>query len=93
MKELTRKQKIDFLVYCMNEIACQQRLGSNEASVFVCNELYEFIENADSCIELFPELLLFSRDKKVIKYYELTSSVKDDNATRAIILSFIYNML
>lgn len=89
MNELTREQKINFLVDIMNS---GDLSGKNQ--VYVCNRLSDtFKIPAYYSYQAFPELMLFSNRANEICYFE--NGVKDeiDNQNRAIILSFIYNML
>ncbi len=93
MKELTRKQKLEFVLYCMNS----PQLESSGA-FYICNELYEWCRKFNipynNAEQAFPELMTFSALPARIKYWESNQTKElSDNQVRAIILSFIYNML
>jgi len=94
MKELTKKQKLDFLDYAMGEI--DERMGY----FFTCEEVCEFanVGHLDWCETaelLFPELMFYSAREDRIEYWEPshTTDIAEMNQTRAIIYAFLWNEL
>jgi len=88
MKELTKEQKIDFILYCM------ERIDSYDGGFLTCCAMDDYFGNSPTYaedIQRFPELLKYSNRINFINYREYYSS--KDNATRAIIYCFLWNEL
>lgn len=88
MKELTKKQKFEFIAWALEEIE------KNRLDFFVCNELHTYFDfPISNILKAFPELLLFSRYKEFIQYWDDDNKTtwEEDNEVRKIILSFLYN--
>jgi len=97
MKELTTKQKLDFILYCM------EKIDDFQEDFFTCNELCNYFNvdefllgktSTETSIELFPELEWFMNPK--YGYWDdglLYTNFSDNNSIRAIIYSFLYNHL
>lgn len=102
MKELTKKQKLDFILYCMEKIDEWAVLKkAREMQFYTCNHLFD-IHVANSATytnkgilshELFPELFKFSNSQDEVQFWDYDTDATEDNQIRAIIYSFLYNEL